>query len=109
VADNYFSLSCIQNRKTRLKMAKIKDHKYSKEERSSYFGFRNRVGLCKSIEKPTVYINPYKELPIFTHVEVYCSTFGCGKVLTPMETRYGNKCLNCMGKHKIDPTKFIKL
>lgn len=84
-----------------------KKHNYTKEERSNYNSFKKRVGICRDIMKPTVYINPI-EPSNFTYEPVYCYNFGCGKQLTPMETRYGNKCLSCTGKKRPDPTYFIK-
>jgi len=60
-----------------------------------------RWDINKSIVDTKVMI-----LPNFTHEPVYCKTFGCGKVLSLVETRYGDKCISCQGKQ--NPNLHIK-
>ena len=42
-----------------------------------------------------------------TDEQIYCSHFGCGKILTLQEQLFGNKCIECKSKVKTDPVFFV--
>jgi len=39
------------------------------------------------------------------NIEVYCSVFGCGRVLSATEKLFGDKCIHCVDKQQKKPPK----
>lgn len=85
---------------------------YTKEQRRIYNivyneRLRNRRRHLSSIPIDPE-IKPVPEPLPLKYEPVYCSSFGCGKILSSTEALFGRKCTGCQNEKKPDVISVIK-
>ena len=90
---------------------------YTKEQVSEYNRqYRIRAKLERELELQMAKLRPVEVKPKpdkaviipITYQPVYCSSFGCGKILTPTESLCGSKCIKCLNEKKVDIMNVLK-
>jgi len=65
--------------------------------------------VCDNKPSHTTYTPPDELQLAREFVPSRCITFGCGKPLTPQESLFGNKCINCQNTRRTDVGKWVSI